>query len=167
MLPDPLHPAVVHFPIVLMFAVPLVMAGALFAIRRGARPRRAWLLAVGTAAALSLSAWTAVQTGEREEERVEPVVTDAALEAHEEPAERFLLLTGVLALVAAAGLAGGSAGRIARVAALAGSLGIVAAGIQVGHSGGELAYRHGAAAAYTAPPSPTVESLGADFDDDH
>ena len=37
MLPDPLHPAVIHFPIVLMVLLPLVAAWALWTIRRGAR----------------------------------------------------------------------------------------------------------------------------------
>lgn len=149
MIPDPLHPAVVHFPIVLMVLVPLFMIGALVAIRRGARPPLAWSLAVAGAALLSASAWVAVQTGESEEDRVENAAGDAAVEAHEEPAERFLMLSGVLVVLTLAGFAPGTAGRAARVVALAGSFGLAAAGAQVGHTGGELVYRHGAAAAYT------------------
>ena len=42
MLPNPMHPAVVHFPVVLAFLLPLFVAGALLAIRRGANARRAW-----------------------------------------------------------------------------------------------------------------------------
>jgi len=42
MLPNPLHPAVVHFPIVLALLLPIFAIGALWTIRRGARPRRAW-----------------------------------------------------------------------------------------------------------------------------
>ena len=86
MIPHPLHPAVVHFPIVFMFLVPLIMLGALLAIRRGVPHRRAWSLAVAAGALFSLSAWAAVQTGESEEDRVEDAVSHAALEAHEEPA---------------------------------------------------------------------------------
>jgi hypothetical protein len=167
MIPDPLHPAVVHFPIVLMFLVPLVMLGALVAIRRGAAPRRVWSFAVAAAAVFSLSSWVAVQTGESEEDRVEDAVSHAALEAHEEPAERFVLLTGVLAVVALGGFAGGVVGRAARAVALIGSLGVLGAGVQVGHTGGELAYRHGAAAAYSEGMQ--TEALGGrsqDVDDD-
>ena len=69
MLLDPLHPAVVHFPVVLAFLLPLFAAGALWAIRRGAAPRRAWLLPIAGAAALALSAWVAVETGEAQTER--------------------------------------------------------------------------------------------------
>lgn len=162
MVPDPLHPAVVHFPIVLMFLVPLFMVGALVAIRRGAAPRRAWSLAVAAAAALSLSAWVAVQTGESQEDRVERAVGDTALEAHEEPAERFLLLSGALAVVTLAGFAGGVAGRAGRGVALAGSLGLIAAGVQVGRTGGELVYQHGAGAAYSA--STQTDALGGSAD---
>jgi hypothetical protein len=167
MIPDPLHPAVVHFPIVFMFLVPLVMLGALIAIRRGAAHRRVWSLAVIAAALFSLSSWVAVQTGESEEDRVEDAVSHAALEAHEEPAERFVLLTGLLAVVALGGLAGGGVGRAARAVALIGSLGVLGAGAQVGHTGGELAYRHGAAAAYSQQTQ--TEALGGssrDVDDD-
>ena len=38
MLPDPLHPAVVHFPIVLVFLVPIAAVLAVWVIRRGAFP---------------------------------------------------------------------------------------------------------------------------------
>jgi uncharacterized membrane protein len=148
MLPDPLHPAVVHFPIVLTVLLPIFAVGALWASRRGARARRAWALPAAVAAALTLSAWLAVQTGEAQEERVERVVAESALEGHEEAAERFLVLSGVLLVVAAAGLAGGTLGRAARLVSTAGAFGLAAAGVQVGHGGGQLVYRHGAAGAY-------------------
>ena len=128
MLPDPLHPAVVHFPIVLMVLLPFVAAGALWAIRRGARPARAWAVMVAAAAALTLSSWVAIETGEGEEEKVEPVVAEASLHRHEEDAERFLLLSGVLLVITAAGLLRGVPGRAARLGATVGAVGSVAAG---------------------------------------
>jgi uncharacterized membrane protein len=149
MLPDPLHPAVVHFPIVLMVLFPFVAAGALLAIRRGARPARAWAVTVAAATALTLSSWVAVETGEGEEEKVEPVVAVSSLKRHEVGAERFLLLSGVLLVITSAGLLRGAPGRAARLGATAGALGLVALGAQVGHSGGNLVYRDGAASAYT------------------
>jgi uncharacterized membrane protein len=60
MLPNPLHPAIVHFPIVLAFQLPIFALGALWAIRHGARFRRAWLVPVALSAALVLSSWVAV-----------------------------------------------------------------------------------------------------------
>ena len=120
MLPNPLHPAVVHFPIVLACLLPLFAIGALVAIRRGARPLRAWSLPLAVGAALTLSSWVAVQTGESQDERVERVVGNAPLEAHEEAAELFLTLSGVLLLVSATGLVGGVVGRAGRITATVG-----------------------------------------------
>jgi uncharacterized membrane protein len=149
MLPDPLHPAVIHFPIVLMVLLPLVAAWALWTIRRGARPAAAWLVPLVTAAALALSSWIAVETGEREEDRVERVVPEAAMHGHEEAAERFLALSGLLLLVAAGGLLRGTPGRVARLGTVVAALGLAGLGAQVGHTGGNLVYRDGAAGAYT------------------
>ena len=150
MLPNPLHPAVVHFPVVLAFLLPLIAGGTMFAIRRGARIRRAWLLPLSFAAALAASSWLAVETGEDEEGKVEKVlVTEDPLSAHEDMAETFLSASAVLLLVASAGLLGGIPGRAARVLTLTGSLVLVAGAARVGHSGGELVYRYGAASAYS------------------
>jgi uncharacterized membrane protein len=148
MLPDPLHPAVVHFPIVLMILLPVIAAGALWAIRRGSSPRLAWGAPFAFAVALTLSAWVAVETGESQEEKVEDVVAEAPRHAHEESAEQFLILSGVLLLVTGVGLFRGRLGGAARLAATAGALGLVAVGARVGHTGGKLVYQYGAASAY-------------------
>jgi len=148
MLPNPLHPAIVHFPLVLAFLLPLVAAGALWSIRRGARPRRAWSIPVIATLMLVGSAWAAVETGEAQDERVERVVAEQPLSAHEEMAESFLTATGAVALVAAAGLLGGLIGGIARAVTVVGSLVLVLAAVRVGHSGGQLVYKYGAASAY-------------------
>lgn len=145
----PLHPSVVHFPIVLTVLLPIFAFAALWAIRQGTTPRRAWSVPVAVAAALALSAFVATRTGEAEEERVERVVSESAIHDHEEAAERFLMLSGVLLLVAVAGLLPRTVGRAARIVTAAGTVGLAAAGAQVGHSGGTLVYRHGAARAYT------------------
>ena len=148
MLPNPLHPAIVHFPVVLAFLLPLFIAGAFVAIRKGARVRRAWLLPLAGAAALALSAWLAVETGESQGERVERVVSERALDAHEETAELFMVASIGVALVAVAGFAGGLSGRAARVLTTVGALALVGLVARVGHSGGQLVYRYGAARAF-------------------
>ena len=153
MLPNPLHPAIVHFPIVLAFLLPLFAISALVAIRKGARPLRAWAIPLAMAAALSLSTWVAVETGESQGERVERVVADQPLDAHEDAAELFLTLSLVLLGVAAVGLARGVVGRAARITAAAGAVALVAVGARVGHSGGQLVYRYGAASAYVPADS--------------
>lgn len=151
MLPEPLHPAVVHFPLVLATFLPLIAIGALIAIRRGASPVRAWAFPLVIAAALSASAFLAVRTGEAEEERVEAVVSESVLHDHEEAAERFLVLSGALVLLAGFGVLRGNVGSAARLLATIGSIGLFAAGIQVGAAGGDLVYRHNAASAYANP----------------
>jgi uncharacterized membrane protein len=169
MLPDPLHPAVVHFPLVLAALLPLFAVGSLVAIRRGNGARTAWALTLALAAVLAASAWFAVETGEAQEDRVEEVVGEAPLHEHEEAAERFLVLAGSLLLVAAVGLAGGTVGTAARYVATLGTLVVLYAGVDVGDAGGELVYRHGAASAYTADANalPTPGTVGQDGRESH
>lgn len=143
MLPDPLHPAVVHFPIVLMAFLPLAALGALYAVRRGVAPFRAWLIPAALAGMLTLSAWASLETGQDQEERAEDVVGEQRLETHEEAGERFLIFSGIVFALSAAGLVGGAAGRGARAVATVATLGLLVAGYQVGHSGGNLVYGDG------------------------
>src|SRR5688500_15760950 len=119
MLPSPLHPAVVHFPIVFAVLLPIAALFALWVIRRGAAPLRAWAFPLAIAVGLTGSAWVAIQTGEAEEERVEAYVAESAIHEHEEAAERLLLVAGVVTLVAGAGLLTGAFGSAARLVATA------------------------------------------------
>jgi len=149
MFPNPLHPAVVHFPIVLMLLLPVIACVALWAIHRGVNTRRAWSLPLIGAAALALSSWMAVATGKNDSERVERVVSEQPVETHEESAELFFALSGVLLVAVSAGMIRGTIGRSARGIATAGAFALAVAGVRVGHTGGQLVYRHGAAAAYS------------------
>lgn len=154
MLPSPLHPAVVHFPVVIGFLLPLIVGVALWAIHRGAHTRRAWSIPVLATLMLATSAWIAVETGEGQEDRVERVVAKQPLANHSELAETFLAVSAGLAAVALAGLVGGTGGRAARIVTAAGSIAVAVGATVVGHSGGQLVYRFGAAAAYV--PASTV-----------
>jgi uncharacterized membrane protein len=131
MLPDPLHPAVVHLPIALAVLMPLLAAAAAFAIARGLLPARAWLVVAVLQLLLVGSAWTAVETGENEEERVERIVAEQHIEAHEEAADRFLIVAGVAALLVAAGLLPDRRGRGGRVIGTLASLAVLAAAVSV------------------------------------
>ena len=151
----PLHPVVVHFPIVLAVLLPISAAWALWAIRKGTTPRRAWSVPTAAAIALALSALVAVKTGEAQDERVERVVAEQPLESHEEAAETFLAVSSALALLVALGLVRGRAGGVMRMAGTVGALGLVALAVQVGHSGGKLVDQYGAASAYTGARTPS------------
>ena len=150
MLPDPLHPAVVHFPIALAALIPLLALLTLLVIARGWLPVRTWSLIVLLQALLVGSAWFAQETGEEQEERVERVVAERHIEEHEEAAEYLLPLAAAGLALAAAGLLPGRPGTLARVVASGASLIVLATAVRVGHSGGALVYQHGAASAYTA-----------------
>lgn len=158
MIPEPLHPAVIHFPIVFAMLLPAVAAVALVAIRRGGSVRHWWGLALAVMVGLAASSFVAVRTGEAEEDRVERVVGEQPLHTHEEASERFLVLTGALLALGAGGLLPKRAGGAFRLLSSAATIGILVAGWQVGHTGGQLVYRHGAAAAYVSPADATVET---------
>ncbi len=160
MLPEPLHPAIVHLPIALAVLLPFAAIALTLAIARQWLPARSWALIVALHLLLAGGGLLAARTGEAEEERVERVVSERRIEAHEERAESFVWIAGLTILVTGAGLAAGRTGSIARAAAVVASLGVLAAGIGVGHSGGELVYQHGAASAYTAKATPDVASSG-------
>lgn len=168
LIPSPLHPAIVHLPIALTVLVPLFAVGALVAIRRGSRPLTAWGLTTAMTALLSLSAFVSLQTGEAQEDTVEPVVAEQALHTHEEAADVFLGLSlGVLA-IAALGLAPKRVGAGARLVATVGTIALLGAGWRVGHSGGELVYRYNAGAAYAQASGPGVPTESpARTGDDH
>lgn len=153
MLPEPLHPAVVHVPLALAVLLPISALVALWAMRRGARALHAWMVPVALALLLTGSAWVALRTGEAEEDRVEAVVGHDLLHEHEEAAERFLLFSGLVTVVGMAGLLGGTVGTASRLVATAGSVVVLAVAVQVGAAGGELVYRHGAASAYVEAPA--------------
>jgi len=156
-LPDPLHPAVVHLPLALAMLAPFVVGLAFVVIRRGWLPPRAWVAILLLHGLLAGSAWFAVETGEEQEDRVERVVQERWIEDHEEGAERFLTVAAVALLVSLTGFAGGAAGTVGRGATIAAASVVLAAAIAVGHSGGELVYRHGAADAYVeVTQSPTA-----------
>jgi uncharacterized membrane protein len=84
------HPKVVHLPMALAVLMPLIAGGGLFAIWRGWLDRRAWAGVVLFQAVLVGAGALAMNTGEREEHRVEKVVAEAQIEAHEEAAEVFV-----------------------------------------------------------------------------
>lgn len=144
----PLHALIVHMPIALTVLVPLFALLGLWLGRRLLKPHVAWAFPVGMLALLLASGFAAEQTGEQQEDRVEKVVPEAAFERHEEAAELFLVVTGGVLVLAAGGLMSNSLGKTMRYVGAAGTLAVLAAGWNVGHSGGQLVYRYNAGAAY-------------------
>lgn len=166
---SPLHPVLVHLPLGLAVIMPLISAGVLFAWYKGWLNARAWALVVVLQLALAVGGFAAMQSGERDEDNVERVVPEAALEAHEDAAKVFTWLAGATLALSAAALAlpGDRLKQGVALAAVAGTLGVLGAGYVTGKRGGELVYSHNAASVYAAPAGtpaggPTPEHRDAD-----
>jgi len=158
MLPDPLHPAIVHMPLALSVLLPFAVIFAIWAVRDSARTRPVWAVVVALTAILAISARVAVLTGQDQEEKVEDVVPHDPFEEHEEAGEQLFVIAAVVLVLAAGGLMGGKVGDVARSLTVLGSVIVLVAALRVGKLGGELVYEHGAASAYagTTPPGVTV-----------
>ena len=142
--PDPLHPAVVHFPIALLLVGAAVAAVSVF-LRRWHMP----LLAAIMLTLGALGAVVATITGEKEEEKVEHAVPSAepVLEEHAEWGERARnagIAAAVLAVIAVTVAGKPIGGRPFSVLTACAALGAGYCVGQAGHFGGELVYRHGA-----------------------
>ncbi|HEY6099286.1 MAG TPA: hypothetical protein VIW03_07640, partial [Anaeromyxobacter sp.] len=98
----PLHAALVHVPLGLAFAAPLVAMGVSIAFRRGRLPRAAFAIVAGLQILIAGSGAAAVLAGHRDEDRVEKVVGKRPVHEHEERGEAFVWAA---AAVAAAGIA--------------------------------------------------------------
>lgn len=144
MMPDPLHPAVVHFPVALiLLGAPLAVAAVFF-------PRLAFLAAVVLALG-SAGAAVAVVTGEREK-RDEIAVPAGegreVLRRHEKSGEsaRNAVSLAALVVVGAVVCRKKSCAKLAVFLAAAAATAAMFAAWQVavaGHTGGELVYHHG------------------------
>jgi len=144
------HPKVVHLPMALAVVMPLVTGGALFAWWRGWFDRRTWAAVALLQAILVGSGAAAMKSGEREEDRVEEVVAEKHIEAHEEAAEVFVWASAaVLVLMAVPlGLPDGRARQAVSLGAFLGTLLVFGLGYRAGEAGGKLVYQYGAAEAY-------------------
>lgn len=154
------HPKLVHVPIALAVLMPLVAASLALAWWKTWLPRRVWWVAVALQAILVVSGIAALKSGEADEERVERVVPESLIEAHEARAHAFVIASAtVLAAMAAAALleSNRAATRAAALSAF-GALVVCQLGYSTGQAGGELVYKHGAAQAYTAAPMTNSQS---------
>ncbi len=142
----PLHPMVVHFPIVFSVLIPIAMATAIIFDKKIKNRKVVWGAIAAFTAVLALSAFVTMKLGGMEEEVVEKVVTESLIENHEELAELFSWSSLLLLVLTA--LAFYRDQMAFKGLALAASLAIFALLVQTADSGGELVYKHNAGAAY-------------------
>jgi hypothetical protein len=132
--------------------MPALALGFAWALWTGRILPRAWLALVALQALLVGAGLFAMNTGEREEDRVERVVPEAALHAHEAAAEQFVWTTGLtLVLLGLVPIVRRPrAMRMLTAVAVACTLVVTAMAIRVGRAGGQLVYLHNAGAAYSS-----------------
>lgn len=159
MLPDPLHPAIVHFPIVLLLLGAPLAVVSVFLTRWHLPLLTAAVLVLGGAGAF-VATWTGGEAAELAGEL--PGSGEKVLDEHEEWGERARnagIVAAVLAVAAAAlvskPVAGRSVGAVAALAAIAAAFSVA----QAGHYGGQVVYKHGVGVntAAVGGASPTAE----------
>ncbi len=153
MIPDPLHPAVVHLPLALAVLLPILILIALWLGRHADevipdKLRAIWIPVVFLALVMTGTGYFAQETGEDQEDRVEEVVSRDAIHDHEERAEVFVWMSALLLVASIAGLVPGATGRYSRYITLGMAIIVLVLGVRVGGSGGDLVYTHGAAQVY-------------------
>jgi uncharacterized membrane protein len=164
LVPNPLHPAVVHFPIVLVLLGVVVAIVAVLWRKHGAPAVAAGLLTLG-----ALGTWGAVQSGESDGGLVEnssPEV-NALIDAHETWAKRTLTISILAAFAAGGSVMTARWPRIARAVAIVAAVAALAAAFgiyQTGHRGGALVYRHGAGVEVAGNQPPKSGSAARDTD---
>lgn len=166
------HPKLVHIPIALAVLMPLVAGALALSWWQGGLPRRVWWIAVALQAVLVVSGIAAILSGEADEERVERVVLERLIEAHEASAQAFVVAgAAVFAVMAVAALLRSNRAALWTAAgSTLGTLLVCLFGYRTGQAGGELVYTHGAAQVYTdttsSRPAQTIPPAPGDDDDD-
>lgn len=149
----PIHPIVVHIPLVLAGLTPIVAGWLAWQTWQGRGSRRAWFVAFALQAVIVGSALVAIDTGGDEAEVVRKVVPHGTIGEHAHEARQFTMAAGaVAAMLLAAVVFTDKKAAVAGAVAAAASLFVVLLGIRAGHAGGKLVFEYDAGAAYLKIP---------------
>jgi hypothetical protein len=145
----PLHPAIVHIPLVLAGLVPIVAAYLAWQAWRGRGSPRAWAVALALQVVIVAGAVIAIDTGGDESRVVRDVVPREAIHDHAGAAHWFEYASAAtLVLLIAAAALRDRRSAIAGLAAAVFALLTAIIGVRVGHLGGQIVFDHDAPAAY-------------------
>jgi len=141
-LPHPLHPALVHFPIVFILIGTAASIAALFTDSWNVKKWTALFFIMG-----ALSAYTATWTGGKAAHEARPSSPALKRELHEhaengESARNLAITAAVLATMSAALDSKKGAGRFAGMATVVLAVGASFYVFQAGHIGGDMVYHH-------------------------
>ena len=161
----PLHPIVVHFPIVLGSLLPFLGLLLWWAIKKNIMPHSVWVLVMVMALAYGASSIVAVEAGEADEEKVEEIVSERVIEEHEEAGEVIPWVAGALFLVSVAGLVKKNSHAIRLSLVILSFIAIIPL-VSAGHTGGELVYQYGAANAHLPKKKQAMNESGKIHHDD-
>lgn len=151
----PLHPALVHFPIVLSMLLPLFAMGAGVMAWRGRHGTRPWLIVPLLALLLVGTGLAAMSTGQSDAREVRRIVPKSAIDKHEDWAEALVWTACVTLLLSLWGLSPSPALRKgAMVATMVASIVLAGLAFKTGEEGGRLIYVYGAAQAHGAKVHP-------------
>jgi len=145
----PLHPLIVHIPLVLAGLTPLITGFLAWHAWRGGTTRRAWLVPLALQLVIFVGAWLAMSSGEDQAEIVRAVVPRGSIGEHAHAAQWFTWATfATLVVIGAAVALRGRRVAIAGVLATALALATVGLGVRAGHRGARLVFEYDAPSAY-------------------
>jgi len=143
------HPMLVHLPMAMSIFLPLLAIAGLVIARKNQDNRQIWLVISGLLIVTSIATLLAASAGESSEEMVEKVVSESLIESHEDAASIF---SALLYLTTAASVIliflNDTLKKYFQYGVLGLSILVMITGIRAGKLGGELVYKHNAAAVF-------------------
>lgn len=145
---SPLHPALVHLPLGIAMIMPFLTGFVYYFIKKGKLPDNAWVITVFLQLFLVIGAFASLQSGERDEEFVEKVLSEELIEQHEDIGKIFMAISAITMIILAAGLMKSTPIPLLRIIGIAATLAVLGTGMYTGKLGGELVYAQGGARAF-------------------
>lgn len=98
----PVHSAVVHFPVVISYVLPVLVLVFAYMIKKNKMSGAAWPIIIGLHAIVTLTGYLALESGETNEKAFAEIVTPELILKHETTAEIFVGLSVLCLLLSIA-----------------------------------------------------------------